>query len=60
VIAQTKDLQRSVSLLGSIIERKNVIPILGNFKLNKIILCKNIIINNTTIGTITSDPLSIL
>jgi len=27
---------------------------------NKIILCKNIIINNRTIGTITSDPLSIL
>jgi DNA polymerase-3 subunit beta len=36
VIAQTKDLQRSVSLLGSIIERKNVIPILGNFKLESI------------------------
>ena len=36
VIAQTKDLQRVINLAGSIVEKKNVISILNNFKLESI------------------------
>ena len=33
IVAQTKDLQKAISLAGSIVEKKNVIPILSTLKL---------------------------
>jgi DNA polymerase-3 subunit beta len=36
LVAQTKDLQRVINLASSVVEKKNVIPILGNLKLETV------------------------